>query len=567
MALPDDRVARLESAVEELEQRLARLEAVASAGSLAGGALEDFSRTTLPAGGTSSTELRESTLQRWLGLAGRTLVVLGGAYLLRALTESHVLSAPVGVGMGLLYGAPWLALSSRAAARGAHLDALCHALATALIGYPLVWEATVRFQVLTPPQSAALIAALTGAALALSWVRMRQELAWVVTIGGLASALTLAMATGTWISYTVVVVGVGIATLWLGYTREWIALRWPAALVADFMLAIITGRAVFHGGVRAALTLQLLTLAAYLASFAARTLILGREVIPFEVAQSAGVLLVAFGGAIYLIEATGANVVPVGLGSMALAVAGYHVGFAFVERRHHVKNFFFYTVIALVFALIGVATFFGAAAGSVVYSIIAIAAAIVARRNRRLTLSLHAVVYAVAAAIASGLLKDTTVTLVAPVAAGWSPPQPLMLIALTAITVVSVLPVHDPLEDWGVLTGALRFVLVSFLLWVALGTGVAGALLLADPRHLDVSVLATIRTAVLVAATLGVARIGRLESGREAGWLMYPLLVATGVKLLVADFPLGRPQTLFAVLALYGFTLIVAPRLLRRRRA
>jgi hypothetical protein len=66
---------------------------------------------------------------------------------------------------------------------------------------------------------------------------------------------------------------------------------------------------------------------------------------------------------------------------------------------------------------------------------------------------------------------------------------------------------------------------------------------------------------VLVAATLVLARAGRAEQFREAGWLMYPLLVLTGLKILFVDFPQGRPSTLFVALALYGVALIVSPRL------
>jgi hypothetical protein len=82
-------------------------------------------------------------------------------------------------------------------------------------------------------------------------------------------------------------------------------------------------------------------------------------------------------------------------------------------------------------------------------------------------------------------------------------------------------------------------------------------------RRIDLSVLATIRTAVLVLSTLLVARAGRVDGGREASWLVYPLLIVIGIKLLFADFPQGRPQTLFAALALYGLALIAGPRLMR----
>ena len=65
-------------------------------------------------------------------------------------------------------------------------------------------------------------------------------------------------------------------------------------------------------------------------------------------------------------------------------------------------------------------------------------------------------------------------------------------------------------------------------------------------------------------ATLVLALAARCHSGREAGWLVYPLLFITGAKLVSIDFPQGHPQTLFAALALYGIALSAAPRMLRR---
>ena len=110
--LMENRIARLESRiaylnehVSDLEQRLAVIEGRAPRPA-------DESRDTEILGAIAGLE--RAPVQQWLGLAGRTLVVLGGAYLLRALTGSHVLSAQAGVGLGILYGAPWLLLASRA---------------------------------------------------------------------------------------------------------------------------------------------------------------------------------------------------------------------------------------------------------------------------------------------------------------------------------------------------------------------------------------------------------------------------------------------------------------------
>ena len=60
-------------------------------------------------------------------MAGRTLMVLGGAYLLRALTESGVWPSWLGVGAGFAYAALWLAATERAAGAGRWMSAGCTA--------------------------------------------------------------------------------------------------------------------------------------------------------------------------------------------------------------------------------------------------------------------------------------------------------------------------------------------------------------------------------------------------------------------------------------------------------
>jgi hypothetical protein len=87
------------------------------------------------------------------------------------------------------------------------------------------------------------------------------------------------------------------------------------------------------------------------------------------------------------------------------------------------------------------------------------------------------------------------------------------------------------------------------------------------PAAVDGSQLSTIRTIVLVVAASAAALAGLHRFGREVSWLVYPLLLAAGVKLVFVDFVRGRPTTLFAALGAYGAALILAPRILRRAAA
>ncbi len=557
----EDRVARLESRIAYLTDRVESLEA--RLGVVERGAPAEAASSEATASLADLVGLPATPLQHWLGLIGRTLVILGGAYLLRALTGSRVLPVHVGVAAGLLYGAPWLVLASRAASRGAHLDAFAHALTTALIGYPLVWEATLRFGALTPPQSALLLGAITAAALVLASARRLHELAWVVTFGALGSALGLALGTGSWSAYTLLAIGIGIATLWLGYVRDWTFLRWPSAFVANAMLLVLTGRAAVSGTTRGALAVQGLMLAAYLGSFAIRTLVIGREVIPFEVVQSAGVLAVAFGGAIALIRSTGSNVMPVGLASLALAVAGYVVAFTFAERRRHAANFFFYGLLALLFAMVGIGVCCGPAAAAAAYAATGIVAVGLGRQYGRLTLALHASVYALASAVVSGLLSLATLALATPASVQAGELGGTALFALGALAVVVFRPVTLSSLSWAGVRTVPRLVVVAAFTWTATGTLVFVAQQ-AVGGGLDPAALATVRTVALAAAALVLSRAARTAHGREAGWLVYPLIGLIGLKLLFADFPNGRPETLFVAMAAYGCALIVAPRFMRR---
>jgi hypothetical protein len=66
----------------------------------------------------------------------------------------------------------------------------------------------------------------------------------------------------------------------------------------------------------------------------------------------------------------------------------------------------------------------------------------------------------------------------------------------------------------------------------------------------------------LVAVVLAWA--GRRWSLQELFWLVYPVLVAGGVKLLWKDFHFDEPAALFVAMATYGGALILASRLMKR---
>ena len=100
MADPQDvsaRLARLERELSGVVRRLDALEAARPAvATEAGPSLEAVAVT--PESVASDVDLSQ-----WAALLGRSVVVFGGAYLLRALTEGGYLPMMAGAGLGLLY--------------------------------------------------------------------------------------------------------------------------------------------------------------------------------------------------------------------------------------------------------------------------------------------------------------------------------------------------------------------------------------------------------------------------------------------------------------------------------
>ena len=576
----DDRVSRLADDVEQLtrtvaamQRRIAALEAaLAMAGRALPDAMDDVPEMVVrrPAPVAAAREpvesaASESWFQSEMALAGRTLVALGGAYLLRALTEAGVLPVPVGIAAGLLYAAVWLVAAARA--RGP-ASAIFHTLAATLMTLPILWEASLRFRIMDPPTGAVMLGVFAAAGLVVAAGRRLEAAAWIIAGAAALMAVALGVATRGFLSYTVLLTVLGIATLWLGYLYDWLFLRWPVAALGAAMLAGVTYRGATGHEPMAVFLLQILFFSSYLGSFALRTLFLGRAVIPFEVAQSICVIVVGFGGAVYLTAATGANIGTLGLLAVAFGIAAYGVAFAFVEGRRPPRNFFFYAALGLTFVLVGAPLAAGRAAASIAFAALGVASALGSRSFSRLTLSLHCKAYLVAAAIASGLLSTATIALLGDPAEAWPVIDGAQVVAFGAIVAAAALPArHGPAAP-DLLHRLPRFTLLLLVTWTAAGAFIAAIAPSAVPQAgsgLDAAPLAALRTTVLVVAALLLARARHDERFATGSWLVYPLLGAVALKLLFEDLPTGRPNTLFVALGVYGLALIVSPRLMRQR--
>jgi hypothetical protein len=416
--------------------------------------------------------------------------------------------------------------------------------------------------------SAVVLAALSVAFLFVAWRQRLQAVAWVTVLAALPTSLVLLAKTGVIAPFALYLIALGVATLWLGYTLEWKWLRWPTALVAD---AVVVGMALqalspeHRDSLPVALLMQLTLLAAYLASIAIRTLVRSRKVIPFEVVQTAIALVVGFGGALYLTRATGAVPAMLGLVSLVLGAACYAVAFAFVDRHEDLaRNAYFYTTLALVLVISGLALELQSQWLGVIFAAFAVLAAVFWSRHGRLYMLLHGAAYAVAAGIASHALAYSALALAVTPAGPWTWPGAVLFLVLLGSSLTAWFASVRPNPAGGAPASALRLSIAIVVVWIVSGCLAGGIAPIAAGRavdDIDVGALATVRTCVLAAVTLLVAWIGRHPRFREWAWLVYPLLVLIGLKMVVQDFKFSRPATLFIALALYGVALIVAPRL------
>jgi hypothetical protein len=571
----DDRVATLEQQVRDLsatvlalERRLAALE---SRPATAEGDRVPDTASAKAAAGTEAALRSDLTLITVLTLVGRTCLVLGGAYLLRALTDTGTLPRVGGTVLGVGYAVAWLGLAYRLDATGRRLVAPFYGVATALIAFPILYEATVYRNLLTPAGAALAMAGVTALAFVVAGVRRIQALAWIITLAGLVTAILLFAAMGPATSFGFYLAFLGVCTLWLGYSLDWIWLRWPVAFVADVCVLLLVGSVVgpWHtSDPVAVMSLQLVMFAAYLISIAARTLWRSRDVVPFEVVQTVALLGVAFGGAVYIMESTGAGATSLGLASLVFGAGSYGVAFAFVNwREGRWKNFTFYTSLAVVFTLAGVGLTAGADTQAIAWAGLAVVAAVLGYRYSAIAIGSHAAVYLVAAAVASGLLGAITDAFTASADHAWVGLSLPAWLVLAATAVCAAIPVTTRGQSSGRYLRIPKVVVVVMLL-----AGVGAAVITYSIPMLsgrpaasgDPAVAAAIRSVVVGAAVLLLAFAGGRGLFPEGRWLMYVVLILGGIKLLVEDFPSGRPATLVFSMAVYGAALILAPRWVRR---
>jgi len=555
------RLERLEATVADLAARLAALEAQPrAAAEPVAPSDEELNLFHLPDG---------ETLSGIPALAGRSCLVLGGAFLVRSLTEAGVVSAPLGVALGLAYAAVWLLLADRAAGAGRTASATFHALAAALIAAPLIVEATLRFAVLGATGGALLLAATTAAALTIAWRRGLHAAAWIYPPAAFAAAALLLFRTRQPLPFVLLLLALAAASLALAYGRGWRGQRWLMAVASDGLilwlgvLRLVPEPTPEWLSAGAVLTGQIGLAAIYLGAFVLRLLVQSRDVTSFAVGQTIAVLAIGFEGALIVGGATSRSV----LAWCALAAGAWLHGVLArqSERRHgHGVAVAYFSSVATFLAAEATRVLLPAALFAPLWLAAALVLATLARRGERPVLEVHAALLTLAGAVAAGLATAAGGALLLPASANWPAPTVGTWIALLLVVATAALLQSAPPPSRAARTLALVVALVAL---GGLLVGVAAAALAQAPGPAaDAGILAVLRSALLAVAAVALA-IASLQRGRpEHLRLATVVLVLGGLKLLVEDLRVGSAVHLVFSLALYGSALIVVPALARRAR-
>ena len=502
---------------------------------------------------------------------GRVLLIFGGAYLLRAITDFQFVPTAVGILMGAIYAVFWLLMAyRRGGTESEQTNAAFFGGTSVVLTLPLLHEATAKFELLSGVEGIVALFIYCTLAMAVAVVRKQKVLAWMVTAGGIATAMAALIASQTAVAVAAFLIALGLASLWAEYRRHWMGLRWLGAVGANLGVLALVGLAHSEQWAidpRLPFVFAVVLLAVYLSSFTYHSHVQDQLLGFFETVQTLIAGGIVLGSASMAVQGGQLGTTTAGMLSMLLGVGGYVLAVARGTRERRYRNFFYYSTFGLVFVVAGTGLLLPIVWAAVIWALMAVAMAWFSGRTGWVSLSLQCTFLLLAAGIGSGLLVTGLEALVGDPVNGWAAIT-YSHIGVAAATVACLfIPVAQESERWGALAGLPQLIVLALSVWEVGGLIVAfGSLTLAGANgaEFNLAALAALRTAVLSAASVTLALSSRHWRWPEARWLVYPVLVLVGFKLFVEDFPNGQPASLFVALAFVGSALLLVARLLKR---
>jgi hypothetical protein len=517
MEMSDNALDVLAARLALVEERLAKLEAAHVPG-----AQPDFRNRATP------PQPAEPVSSIDAALIGKSVLIIGGGYVLRALTEMGVLAQSAGIALGLVYALFWMVVADRALKRGKVVVALFDAATAALIAASLIWEATTRFHLLTPALASALIVVASFAMLAVAWRQRSPAVGLIAAVLASLTCIGVAIGTSQPAAPTLAASFIGLAISWLSVRQHWpVYLTSIIAAASDSLaLPLIVMTVMAQGTDNLAAEITLIVFAM---SWLAVPAVMRERQWP-QLGQAVIATVVGLGGAAIVAQFHNGDVIEVAVASLVISAAACAA--AILRSRDDVL-----AICAAVAAFVGTILVLEPVARAVVWAAAAVASSFAARRWSWDSMNVHAACWALAAAIAAGL------------------PSALVTVTDPSLVVV-IIGVAAAVALWCAPGQAHRSRLI--LLAIVTVASIAVTVGVVSGLMTNRAILAMTRTVALSIAAVVLAAIS--SNVEEARTLARILLVAGGAKLLLEDLTAGRAVTIAVALAVYGGAIVIVAR-------
>ncbi len=496
---------------------------------------------------------------------GKTVLGIAGAYLLRALAESGSFPWPVIVALAITYAGVWLAAAARARAKEV-FTRFVYALTSAVILAPMLWELTLRFKVLSPSASAAILTAFAVAALVLTWKNNNQEVFWIGYSTAIVAAVALMIAAQSLPPFLCALLVIALGAEFASYRGHVIEGRILGAVAVDIatilLLYIYSLDQSSRSGYGNFAPLVLMALASiplfhFLTSITLRAALRERRLSAFDVIRGTLAFLFAAYGAMRF----GADPyrVETGITCIVLTAALYAIGFVFFRRSSASRNFGVYTTWGMAAFALGTFLLLPHPWLAGITALAAIVSTATGIRRAHLVLVFHGALYLVSAAYFSNLLQFDHQLLVASQLS--SPSWVMGLIFICSFLCYGVTK-GDPLD-----TAYAQLPRLAMAATAATSTAAFAVYLLEriaariypQTSFSSMNPITFLQTLCLCAIGLGLAAGGSRLRRQELIWLAYTTVLGAAAKVLLYDM---RHETLLAIAATFFFlaaTLILIP--------
>lgn len=505
--------------------------------------------------GISSTEM-----PRVVPVLGKAVLGIAGAYLLRAIAEAGPISKLPVLMVAIIYAALWMVWAVRTHVTNRFASAT-YGTTSVLILAPLLWESTVRFEVIPPAFAATVLVAFTVLSLTLAWRQQLQVIPSIAILTVLTTAVALIIATRDLVPLTVAMLAVAAITELAACLKHHLRLRFVPALAADFAVWLLIDVMTSEGGVPEgyhptnAIVVSVLCVALlfiYGGSIGVRSFGLRKRILVFEIIQSALAFALATFG---ILRAYPPASSALGIFFLLLAAGCYWGALSLFADESYRRNRRVSATWAAALLLAGTYLFFSARLQVPILCLAALAAASLYSYTRKFSLGLHASFYLAAATAVSPLpvFGSNALAGAVPSALNWN-------VWIVGIVALLCYLVGARIEEPRIQRRALWIVPVALSGFASASIAVVAVCRFAGQVQLDPSHLSVLRTIVNCVLALVLGFAGWRWRHAELRWVAYAAVALGTLKLLLEDLRFGNAGSLVISLLCYGTVLILLPR-------